>query len=82
MQYKENIPSELQIKYNCDYLVWDSQGGSYIGIQGTFPVCTLPLEEVQCDLQALQDYYEWLAEEDYEYQLQLYEDMVWMNKVC
>ena len=29
MLTKQNIPSQLQVMYNCDYLSWDTEKGVY-----------------------------------------------------
>ena len=84
MKYIEEIPPQLQIMYNCDYLEWNPEMGMYQLIQyspyaaGVYVIDYALYDEIQS---ALADIEEDLLREA-EYWADIKEDIAWQRKNC
>ena len=81
MQCIEQIPTQLQIMFNCDCVEWDSISCCYNTLisdptMGTFPNGSISYEELHS---AWSDYEEDLIRED-EYWADMWDDLLWMQK--
>ena len=81
MIYRQDVPQELQLMYNCSYMEWDSERGWFWTVQEcdnlarVWTTGHISFEEFHSIMADLEDYWDSLREEYAAYYEELPEDI-------